>query len=186
MKTLPSRTTKSAKQDIAVEQARQELRLARFAHPALIETYARIPRSERLEKKQLSVHNYGNEYSFYITLHGVRSLKKDKRLARVLTAFIDDNYKTKTDMYAGSPPQCTYTMTREIVANDSTQSYYTKKLEAACALLRKNWYSRDVDSFKISVVVTACVAADSPTCRTVVKGVKETVYREEIKEVVCD
>ena len=46
-------------------------------------------------------------------------------------------------------------------------------------------FTKMVDGIEISVSIYAYVKSDSPLCRIVVTGVRESIVREEIKELVC-
>ncbi len=156
---------------------RAALREQVLAHPEVTDALRAFPRNLRS-----SVNLYGGEYSddvsVYLTLSNLNSLKSDRRLLAALAPFTGDEWTPTTQDYTSHEPNRDFTFTRKVAIHIKPNAH-TRWLNA------HGFEYYIPTTFTLSVRIAAYAKTDSPTCRIVVKEIREKVVQEEIKEIVC-
>lgn len=174
---LASITTRIAnvKKTAQANAHRAALREQIVAHPEVANVLRAFP--PRLRR---NVNIYGGEHSddvsLFLSLYSLDSLKSDKRLLAALAPFTGDEWAATTHDYMYHEPNRDFAFTKK-VAIDIKPNAHSRWLD-------KHGYNIPT-SFTLSVRIAAYAKTDSPTCRIVVKEVREKVVQEEIKEIVC-
>lgn len=129
----------------------------------------------------VSISTYSNEVYVGLTLRDLNSFKTDKRLLKVLEAFSGSEWTAATSDWGSDAPNRDFRFTKKVAWN--VRSAYLEKLAAKHGGQDNNG---NPDTFDITFNVYAYVRSDSPTCRIVIKGVKEEIVRTNITEIICD
>ena len=150
----------AARKELTAEMKRMKKRLGLTSHHAAKATWALFPLKMRKDVRVV-LSQFGDSISFTVWLTGLESFK-DKRLTSVLAAFATPEWRAHTnDWTGGDEPNRDYKFERSVIEEGEP-------------------------SFNIQVGIYAYVKSDSPTCRIVLKEVKEEVVRKEERVIVCD
>lgn len=168
-----------AQRNATVALHKQALRIELARHPAVKAVLMMFPPALRAQI-DLSVSDYSDTVNLNLMLRDLDSFK-DPRLVKLLAKFAsDDAWKARTADYTYSDtPNRDYNFRRTIDWTPKP-SKHTKWLEANCGAYHIPY------NFQIQVTLFTYVKSDSPTCRIVVKGIKEEIVRKEITEIVCE
>ena len=129
----------------------------------------------------VSIGSHSNEVYIGLTMRDLTSFKTDKKLLKVLEAFSGSEWTAATSDWGSDAPNRDYRFTKKVAWN--VRSAYLEKLAAKHGGQDNNG---NPDTFDITFNVYAYVRSDSPTCRIVIKGVREEIVRTNITEIICD
>ncbi len=148
--------TTHARNELKREIDKQKQRLNALKHPLVKETWEMFPLKER-RNVSLALSSFSDTVHFSLHLQKLESFK-DKRLVKILESFATPAWKAFTnDWTGGEEPNRDYRF-------DRVTPY----------------------GFNICVMLFTYVKSDSPTCRIVIKEIKEEVVRKEERVIVCD
>ena len=168
-----------AQRNATIALHKQALRVELARHVAVRNTLMLFPPALR-EQVNLSVSDYSDTVNLTLTLRDLDSFK-DSRLVKLLAKFAsDDEWKARTADYTYTDtPNRDYNFHRTFPWTPRS-SKHTQWIEANCGAYHIPY------NFSINITLFTYVKSDSPTCRIVVKGVKEEIVRKEITEIVCE
>ena len=180
-----SRKLREAKSTLDANRHARNLRALVVQHPAIKAAFNMLPPAQRAAA-WINVSEYATDVLLGVTMRGLPSFKAPA-LQRVIERFLTPEW-TATSMdftYNVAMPNRDFRFSREVIFTDEQNEAVARHPSARW--LREHHYSSMIPrSLTLGVCVYAYVAADSPTCRVVVTGVKEEVVKTEIKQIVCD
>lgn len=145
-------------------------------HPEVKQALAIFPPALR-NAVSLRVSDYTDSIYIGVSISELDSFKS-KRLSKPLERF-DDTWQANTMDYTYSAPNRDYEFTKKI-------AWTPKPSKHTQWVIKHGWQHRMPDVFTLHLRISAYVKSDSPTCRVVIKEVRERVVCEEIKEIMCD
>lgn len=168
----------NAQRNATIALHKQAMRIELARHPVVRNILMMFPPALR-EDVRLDISDYSEAVNITLTLRDLDSFK-DSRLVKLLAKFAGDEWGARTADYTYSDaPNRDYYFYRTIDWTPKP-SKHTKWIEANCGDYHIPY------NFRINITLFTYVKSDSPTCRIVVKGVKEEIVRKEITEIVCE